>query len=233
MESFLDYDMQERKRGNHSLSKVSSFQYGKTQMTFLDTPGHVDLSGRNGYALSILDVAILIINGHDSVNLCKDHIWSLLQHYEIPVMIFINKGWIFALLIDNAHEATLSDTCLDMQTCSQGRYMCNEHLLEVSKTETLSSASLSQSFMTRSFFPCYFGSALKNEGVDVLLKALDEFAQPVDKEESGIVYKISHDEKGERLTHVRLYHGNLQVKDKMGEGRFTRSANIRVCAIRS
>ncbi len=191
-------------------------------MTFLDTPGHVDLSGEMERTLSILDVAILIINGHDGVQSHTKTIWSLLQHYEIPVMIFINKmdstPYDRQTLMASLHKE-LSDTCLDMQTCSQEDLaMCNEHLLEeYLETETLSSASLSQSFMTRSFFPCYFGSALKNEGVDVLLKALDEFAQPVDKEESGIVYKISHDEKGERLTHVRLYHGNLQVKDKMGE----------------
>lgn len=221
-DAFLDYDMQERKRGITIFSKVSSFQYGKTQMTFLDTPGHVDLSGEMERTLSILDVAILIINGHDGVQSHTKTIWSLLQHYEIPVMIFINKmdstPYDRQTLMASLHKE-LSDTCLDMQTCSQEDLaMCNEHLLEeYLETETLSSASLSQSFMTRSFFPCYFGSALKNEGVDVLLKALDEFAQPVDKEESGIVYKISHDEKGERLTHVRLYHGNLQVKDKMGE----------------
>lgn len=222
-DAFLDYDTQERKRGITIFSKVSELTYKDLTCTFIDTPGHVDFSGEMERALSVLDVAILIISATDGVQSHTKTIWSLLKQYEIPTFIFVNKMDITYTAKEDlmAGLNELSPSCIAMQDIDdEALAMCSDALLEeyFDKGE-ISSALIQKAIAHRDFFPVYFGSALKNEGVEDLMDGLVNYAPaPISSDElSAQVYKIAHDERGERLTYVKVNSGVLHVKEEIGE----------------
>ncbi len=226
-DAFLDYDKQERSRGITIFSKQAICQWKDIEFTLLDTPGHVDFSSEMERTLQILDYAILIVNAVDGVQTHTETIWKLLEHYQIPVFIFINK-------MDTAYltkeelmaelRKRLDERCVDFTSSSnemmEQAAMCDDELLEDYMEHTIINKSLlSAKIHKRKVFPCYFGSALKRQGIETFLDGLSEFIIMHDyPEEFGAkVYKITRDENGNKLAHMKITGGSLKVKAKLGE----------------
>ena len=134
-DAFLDTDAQERERGITIFSKQAILSVGDTTFTLLDTPGHVDFSAEMERTLSVLDCAILVISGTDGVQSHTRTLWKLLERYELPVFIFVNKmdlsGADRTALTEQLRKK-LSGGCIDF--CSDDRdeniAMCDEAVLE-------------------------------------------------------------------------------------------------------
>ncbi|MBR1758251.1 MAG: TetM/TetW/TetO/TetS family tetracycline resistance ribosomal protection protein [Lachnospiraceae bacterium] len=228
-DAFLDNNALERERGITIFSKMAVLEFGETHLTLVDTPGHVDFSAEMERTLSVLDYAILIISGADGVQGHTKTLWMLLEKYQVPVFIFINKmdqpgtdGQ--ALLHELRRE--LSINCVDLAARGTEEFaetlaMCgDEALLDrflsegASVIDTEAIASLIQK---RGIFPCLFGSALRMQGVKELLASLDELMrQPTYPEAFGArIFKIARDEEGKRLTYLKVTGGRLKVKDAL------------------
>lgn len=212
--SFLDYDAQERERGITIYAKVSAFDYKDTHFTFIDTPGHIDFSGEMERALTAMDNAVLIISGNDGVQSHTRTIWKLLNDYQVPTFVFVNKMDISPLekakLMDDLHALSANIVSLDDR---EALAMCDDQLLEAFMAEGISDSDITRAIKARHVFPAVFGSALKNEGVAELMDLMDRYSvERQDQKLSGIVFKITHEEH-ERLSFVRLSGGRVHVKD--------------------
>ncbi len=224
-DSFFDYDEQERDRGITIYSKEAHFSYQDVEVYIIDTPGHVDFSSEMERTLSILDMAVLVINGQDGVQAHTETIWKCLEYYHVPAVVFVNKMDITRLSKDELfYDVTkqLSSTCIDWQSDNRNEEisLSSDALLEEFEKEgSLSNDSVISSFYQRQFFPLLFGSALKVEGVDTLLDVIAKLSQ--DKkypEEFGSrVYKITMDENHTRLTHMKITGGCLYAKQKLSD----------------
>lgn len=231
-DAHLDTDSQERERGITIFSKQARFSIGEhTQITLLDTPGHVDFSAEMERALQVLDYAILVINGTDGVQSHTRTLWRLLQHYEVPTFLFINKMDLpgtDSLQIQKELQKELSDGCIDFGEapgCSLhvGNQMqlweelavCDESLLnEYMQTGQVSHEQIVASIAHRKVFPCFYGSALKIQGVKEFLAGFSAYTTEKEypSEFSARVYKIGRDPKGARLTYLKITGGFMQVK---------------------
>lgn len=222
--AFLDTDPIERSRGITIFSKQAVLHYGGNEFTLLDTPGHVDFSAETERALRVLDYAVLVISGTDGVQSHTETLWRLLKRYNIPTFIFVNKMDISFLGADsllNELKRKLSPGCVDF-TASRERGELMEELAECSEEMMnlylecgdISLEDISTSISRREVFPVIFGSALKLKGIDELLKLLDEYTvQPALQPEFGaVIYKITSDDSGARLTHMKITGGSLKVK---------------------
>ncbi|MGN0710543.1 MAG: NYN domain-containing protein [Anaerovoracaceae bacterium] len=223
-DAFLDTDKIEKNRGITIFSKQARLNMGSKEIVLLDTPGHVDFSAEMEMTLQVLDYAVLVISGTDGVQSHTATVWKLLEHYGIPVFIFVNK-------MDQPDtdrknilkdlKKRLSDSCVDFTEQHDESFMeelslCSEELLEQFLDNALiSGESIAENIRCRHIFPCYFGSALKLEGVDEFIKGFDEFTiMPEYPEEfAAKVYKISRDSKENRLTHMKITGGSLRVKE--------------------
>lgn len=227
-DAFLDTDSLERERGITIFSKQAVFEMGDWAVTLLDTPGHVDFSTEMERTLQVLDYAILVISGADGVQGHVQTLWKLLDSYHIPVFLFVNKmdqpGIHREQLLDQLC-ARLSDHCVDAgpkQPASvfmENMAVCDEALLEAYlENGTLETAAIRRAIAERKIFPVYFGSALKMTGVRELLEGISCYMEePVRQETFGArVFKISRDEKGNRLTHLKITGGCLKVKQVIG-----------------
>ncbi len=221
-DAFLDYNDQERNRGITIFSKQAIFNWNDCQITLIDTPGHVDFSTEMERTLQVLDYAVLVINGMDGVQGHSETIWKLLKHYQIPTFIFINK-------MDNLNankddllkqlKRHLSEYCYDFENLDQTFYeniaLNNEELLDYYLNHnTLTKAMLIDEIIKRQLFPCFFGSALKMEGIDTFLDNFSNYTrEKIYYNDFGArVFKISHDEQGNKLTHLKITGGTLKVK---------------------
>lgn len=220
-DAFLDYDSQERVRGITIFSKQSLLQYKDVDMTLIDTPGHVDFSAEMERTLQILDYAIIVISGLDGVQAHTETIWNLLNAYHIPTFLFINK-------MDISHyqkrdlmkelKDKLDERCVDL-TSQDAFYediaLCDDSLLDYYlEHQTLTNSMIQDAVENRKVFPCFFGSALKMKEVDSFLEALTLYTKEkkYPDEFGAKVYKITRDEQGQRLTHLKITGGTLQVK---------------------
>ena len=217
-DTFLDYNTQERERGITIFSKVSSLDYEDTHFTFIDTPGHADFSGEMERALSVLDYAILIINGLDGVQAHTKTIWNLLDHYQIPSFIFVNKMDLTHFskeeLLNSLKQ--LSSNIVDMSSALEDIASVDENMIEeYLETGTLKESTIAASISQRHLYPLYFGSALKNQGTQELLRAINRYTIEKEPQEklSAQVYKIIRDERGERLVFIKMLGGTLHVRD--------------------
>ncbi len=224
--TFLDYDLQERQRGITILSKQALFDWHTTHFTLIDTPGHVDFSAEMERTLQILDYAVLLISAQDGIQPHTRTIWKLLESYQIPVFLFINK-------MDQTYRSqaelleelrnNLSENCLDIETILQREEnvaLCSPALLEMYLTEgRIPDPALAKAIAQRQLFPCFFGSALKQEGIRELLDGLDQFtlAPSYPAQFGAHVFKISRDPQGNRLTHVKITGGTLRAKSLLQE----------------
>ena len=237
-DAFLDTDAMEKKRGITIFSKQAELQFGDTKMTLLDTPGHVDFSAEMERTLMVLDYAVLVISASDGVQAHTQTLWRLLKRYEIPVFLFINKmdqpGTDRAAILLELKKQ-LSDGCIDFTELGAGT---EEEAQENEKSSTImeeiamedetamesfletgriAGEQIREMIVQRKIFPCFFGSALRNAGVDTFLQGFDRYTlAPEYPDEFGMkVFKIARDEANNRLTYLKVTGGTLKVKSPL------------------
>ena len=239
-DAFLDTDALEKERGITIFSKqarllIPDEKHPEIELNLLDTPGHVDFSAEMERTLSVLDYAILVVSGSEGIQSHTETLWKLLQHVGVPVFLFINK-------MDNSHltrDELMTQLCERFGTACVdfSRYpepdehfaeavgSCDEVLMEqVLSGETPDEAALAQAIRLRHIFPCIFGAALKLDGVPALFDLLQRLTLPLEErpEFGARVYKITEDEQGSRLTHMKITGGVLHVRDMLGEEKISR-----------
>lgn len=230
-DAFLDTNTLEKNRGITIFSKQAECTLGEFGMTFLDTPGHVDFSAEMERTLQILDYAILVISGADGVQGHTETLWRLLSRYQIPVFLFINKmdqpGTDREALLAEVKEK-LDANCVEFsadQTDEEWKEqvaVCDEQVMEAYlEGEEISREQIRQMIRERKLFPCYFGSALKMTGVEEFLDDLKLRIRETSYPETfgAKIYKITRDNQGERLTHMKITGGTLKVKSVLSNGR--------------
>lgn len=222
-DAFLDTYALERERGITIFSKQAVFPLGTTQVTLLDTPGHVDFSPEMERTLQVLDYAILVISGADGVQGHTRTLWNLLRRYEIPTFVFVNKmdqkGTDAEVLLQELKNV-LEEGCVDFSTKRDTHFyeeaaVCSEDALEeFLETGRLKKETLQELFLERQLFPCFFGSALRLEGVKEFLEQMQELIKVPEYPDTfaAKVFKIARDEAGNRLTYLKITGGSLKVK---------------------
>jgi small GTP-binding protein len=235
-DAYLDNYELERARGITIFSKQAVFDIGDVRITLLDTPGHVDFSTEMERTLQVLDYAVLVISGADGVQGHTRTLWHLLDAYRIPVFLFINKmdqdGTDRERLMDGIKKQ-LSHGCVDFGQVHGRDFMeqvamCDEELLSAYlETGRIDGAQIREYIRKRRLFPCYFGAALRLEGVDALMQGLVEYSViPSYPDKFGArVFKISRDEQGNRLSHIKVTGGTLKVRDVVGNGTWEEKVN--------
>lgn len=235
-DAFFDHYALERQRGITIFSKQAEVRIGETEFTLMDTPGHVDFSAEMERTLQILDYAILLISGADGVQSHTKTLWRLLKRYSVPVFLWVNKmdqrGTDKEVLLAEIREQ-LSDSCVDFskesgEFCDQDIWenvsVCDEKTLEAYLEHgQVEQKEIRRLIRARKLFPCFFGSALKLEGIDALLDGLASYTEsPEYREEFGAkVFKITRDSQGNRLTHMKITGGKLKVRQALS-GRGTK-----------
>ena len=228
-DAFLDTYALERQRGITIFSKQAEVQWKEKKITLLDTPGHVDFSAEMERTLQVLDYAILVISGADGVQGHVQTLWKLLKRYGIPVFLFVNKmdqeGTEKEKLLVEL-QIRLDEKCVDFSidqdadSFMENLAMCAETMLEkYLEGEAISDQEIQSAIEKRHVFPCYFGSALKMQGVEEFLNDFEKFtlAKTYPNEFGAKVYKISRDKQGTRLTHLKVTGGTLKVKTLLKE----------------
>ena len=219
-DAYLDTHALERQRGITIFSKQALLGTDALDITLLDTPGHVDFSAEAERVMPILDCAILVISGTDGVQAHTLTLWQLLERYQIPVFLFINKmdlpGADKAAILKQL-QSQLSTGCTDFgdDQLEEACAMCDEALLETYlETGTVTAGNIQGLIEKRRVFPCCFGSALQLSGVDEFLEILNRYApRPHRSDAFGArVYKISRDPQGNRLTWLKITGGALEVR---------------------
>lgn len=233
-DAFFDTYELEQSRGITIFSKQAVFDLGEKQMTILDTPGHVDFSAEMERTLQVLDYAVLVISGADGIQGHTRTIWRLLEAYGVPVFIFVNKmdqPGTEKVRLQKELSTVLSESCIvfdreekDLQQFYEDLAVCDEEALEeYMEKGCVSQETISWLIRERKVFPCYYGAALKMEGVQALLDGLQSYTEErvcgkkndgESKESFGArVFKITRDPHGNRLSHMRVTAGVLKVKD--------------------
>ncbi|MGV0168459.1 GTP-binding protein [Furfurilactobacillus sp. WILCCON 0119] len=224
-DAFLDPDALEKKRGITIFSHQAQVQFDDLELTLLDTPGHVDFAAQMEQILPVLDYAILVVSAPDGVQGYTQTLWQLLQHYDVPTVIFVNKmdavGVEKNALIDQL-QTTLSDGCVPFdwtgalpEETAEAIAMQDEPALdELMTTGVLADKTIQRLIRQRDVFPCYFGAGLKMTGVPELLAGLNRWTveTPAEAEFGARVFKISHNDRNDRLTWVRVTGGSLVTK---------------------
>lgn len=222
--AFLDTHELERTRGITIFSKQAVFALKDMEVTLLDTPGHVDFSAEMERTLQVLDYAILVISGSDGVQGHTETLWRLLARYRIPTYLFVNKmdldGTDRKVLIEELKKH-LKDGCVDFDADQDRKVwmenlaMCDETLLEkYMESQVVEKEDVAALIAERKVFPCFFGSALRLEGVEAFLNGLEQFTKCTGYPEmfGAKIYKIARDDQGNRLTYMKITGGSLKVK---------------------
>ena len=235
-DAYLDTYALERERGITIYSKQAVCRLGDVTVTLLDTPGHVDFSAEMERTLNVLDYAVLVISGADGVQGHTETLWSLLKRYRVPTFLFINKmdqpGTDREVLLSELQKR-LSESCVDFALLDGQKEnvpeevwetiaMSEEELLEqYLENGSIPEQEIRRLIRQRKLFPCYFGSALKLKGVEELLNGLERWMGEINSNQDTAfgakVFKISRDEQGSRLTHLKITSGHLKVKDFLQE----------------
>lgn len=238
-DAFLDTDPMEKERGITIFSKQAVLDFSDYIVTVLDTPGHVDFSAETERTLSVLDAAILVISGPDKVQSHTRTLWHLLRTYEVPTVIFVNKmdqdGTDKEEIIKELTDS-LSRECVDFSDIEnpseeliENVASCDEQLLNnYLEGIEISEDDIKTLFSNNNIFPVFFGSALKNEGIDEFIRGLKRIIKPYKAESESSegefgarVYKITRDSKEERLTHVKITSGSISVRDTINDEKIT------------
>ncbi|MBP5179165.1 MAG: GTP-binding protein, partial [Lachnospiraceae bacterium] len=233
-DSFLDSYALERERGITIFSKQAVFEYGDVSFTLLDTPGHVDFSAEMERTLAVLDAAVLVISGPEGIQAHTRTLWKLLKSYDIPTFIFVNKmdrnvrgsrdisvelknGLsaycvdMTALFVDDANKSEKDAVMEEISLCDEEIL---EHYVETGEIEDESIGGL---VTDRNLFPCFYGSALKQEGVLALLEAMRRYLPEIEYGDSlaGRVIKTGRDTSGKRVTYLKITGGKLKNRDQI------------------
>lgn len=239
-DAFLDTHALEKSRGITIFSKQARLLYGDCEFTLLDTPGHVDFSTEAERTLSVLDYALLVVSGSEGIQPHTETLFKLLCRYGVPTFVFINKMDISHLSRQELMGGLkkMGDGFIDFSDdvpkdeFYDGLAMCSEDMMEqYLDTGTVPADTIRQSIRQRQVFPCFFGSALKLEGIKELLAGLEEYTtEPPRGDEFGArIFKISDDPQGARLTHMKITSGCLKVKDVLhGSGWAEKADQIRI-----
>ena len=223
-DAFLDTYELERERGITIFSKQAEFRLGEREVTLLDTPGHVDFSAEMERTLQVLDYAILVISGADGVQGHVQTLWRLLKQYEIPVFLFINKmdqpdtneKALMEELTKRLDEKCINFSGgLETEEAKENLAVCDEAVLEhYLESGEIQKEEIINLIAKRKVFPCYFGSALKIQGVEEFLRGIETFTRECAyPEEFGArVFKIARDAQRNRLTYLKITGGSLKVK---------------------
>ena len=224
-DAFLDSFLLERQRGITIFSKQARIAGKKRELTLVDTPGHVDFAAEAERVMPVLDCAVLVISGSDGVQAHSRTLWQLLERYQVPVFLFINK-----MDLPGAEKETLMgalqkefgsgcvDFTQDEESLREAAALCDEALLESYLAGApVTPGNLRRLIGARKLFPCFFGAALKLQGVEELLEALETYGpEPEYPREFGArVYKISRDPQGNRLTWMKITGGSLTVRSQL------------------
>lgn len=237
-DAFLDNYELERERGITIFSKQAVFSYEDLRITLLDTPGHVDFSTEMERTLQVLDAAVLLISAADGVQSHTRTLWKLLESYQVPVFLFVNKmdqpGADQEKILAGIQNQ-LSGNCVDftplvgaaateskgaaleadMQEAMEAVAICDEELLNSFLTDgRISQEQLREKIAERKVFPCLFGSALRLQGIEALLSAIAAYAPEKTYPEAfgARVFKVTRDSQGSRLTHMKITGGTLKAK---------------------
>ena len=225
-DAYLDTNDLERQRGITIFSKPARLAYRDVELTLIDTPGHVDFSAEMERVLSVLDYALLVVDATAGLEGYVDTLWRLLAGYEVPTFIFVNKldapGADAARILQSCKQRW-SPGCFDLSRGLEHGDMEDVALLdedvmdEYLKTEGISDESLARLVAERRLFPCFLGSALRLDGVDALMEGLERytFSPGYGREFGARVFKVSHDDKGARLTWLKVTGGDLPVKSSV------------------
>lgn len=237
-DAFLDNYELERERGITIFSKQAVFSYEDLRITLLDTPGHVDFSTEMERTLQVLDAAVLLISAADGVQSHTRTLWKLLESYQVPVFLFVNKmdqPGVDQEKILAGIQNQLSGNCVDftplvgaaateskgaaleadMQEAMEAVAICDEELLNSFLTDgRISQGQLREKIAERKVFPCLFGSALRLQGIEALLSAIEAYAPEKTYPEAfgARVFKVTRDSQGSRLTHMKITGGTLKAK---------------------
>ncbi len=224
-DSFLDTHELERSRGITIFSKMARLRMHDRDITLLDTPGHVDFTAETERTLAVADMALLLISAADGVTGHTLELWKLLERYQLPTLIFVNKmdqDGADLQRVERDLQEHLDEHCISFQgwqekdpdLCEQIA-MCSETVLEsYLESGTVTDDAVRQLYEQRELFPVYGGSALKMEGVQELIDGIAYFARTKEypDEFGALCYKISRDEKGNRLTWLKLTGGSMKVR---------------------
>lgn len=230
--TYFDTDFVERERGITIYSKNARISLDNNEIILIDTPGHVDFSAETERCFSVLDAAVLLVSASAGIQPHTKTLWSLLKYYRIPTYIFVNKMDMpdtFKESVFSLIKSKLSLNAVDFTEEGSGSFYeeiatCREDLLnEFLENDTISENSIKKAIKQRELFPVFFGSALKNTGIDDFVRKLDRYMVETDyddktnEEFSARVYKISRDQTGKRLTFLKVNSGILHVKDMLGD----------------
>lgn len=226
-DAFLDTDQLEKKRGITIFSHEAKLTTDDLEITLLDTPGHVDFSAQTEETLSVLDYAVLVISIADGVTSYARTLWHLLERYQVPVFIFVNK--IDTVGADQAKaladlQKNLTQNCIDFSTLDNDFYeniaATDDTLLEkYLDSGAISDDDVQTAVAQRKVFPVYFGSALKLTGIKEFLAGFAKWTKErkFTNEFAARCFKISHDAKGERLTWLRILGDKLKAKTELND----------------
>lgn len=222
-DAYLDTYSMEKERGITIFSKQAVLKGEGVELTLLDTPGHVDFSAEMERTLQVLDYGILVISGRDGIQSHTETLWKLMKRYEIPVFLFVNKMDLecrekeeFLMEL----QKKLSENCVDFSKDTGEEFleniaMCEESLLNTYMEKgSIEEEEISSMIKKRKIFPCFFGSALKMEGVEEFYSAFLRYTRNTEYPEKfgARVYKIARDEQNKRLTYLKITGGTLGVK---------------------
>jgi small GTP-binding protein len=237
-DTFLDTYELERKRGITIFSKQAQLKIGEKSICLLDTPGHVDFAPEMERTLQVLDYAILIVSGADGVQGHTQTLWKLLKKYKLPVFVFVNKmdqpGTDKDELIKEL-QSKLDSSIMDFteyknptENFYENIAMCEEHLMnKFLDCGQLSTVEIKAGIKSRKFYPCLFGSALKQQGIIEFMEALDLYLEPRDylDEFAAKVFKIARDDQNNRLTYIKVTGGTLKTKTLLEKGKWSQKAD--------
>ncbi len=222
-DAYLDYDEQERSHGITIYSKEAAFTWKDTRIQVIDTPGHADFSSEMERCLRVLDLAVVLISGQDGVQSHSQTIWKCLEHYDVPAVVFVNKMDIShrsrAELMKDLEE-NLSASCMDLTADDAAEKLAltsEEALAQYMESGKIDEELIRRAVYERQCVPCLFGSALKLEGLEELMDEIVFLHREKEypSEFGAIVYKVSADEQGTKLTHIKMTGGVLKSRQKI------------------
>lgn len=227
-DAYLDTDALEKTRGITIFSKQALISYKNTRITLVDTPGHVDFSAEMERALWVMDYAVLVISGADGVQGHTRTLWRLLDRYDIPTFLFVNKmdqpaaekEKLMQELKEQLDNGVVDFSDMENATWQEEIAVCDEKLMErYLDGEPVEKEDVCELLASRKLFPCFFGSALKLNGIKELLDAVCKYTRRFRTTDAfgARVYKITRDAQGNRLTYLKITSGKLTVKDSFDQ----------------